>query len=206
MKYLYMRASTTENKQSLARQEKFGRDNNVPESNWFREYASGAKNDRVELNRLLSMLKENDELYCVEASRLTRSMKYLLELLDFAKEKKIKLVMRDFILDCTGTLSVLTQGQIMMLGLLNEMQRLMIVEAVNEGLAAARERNGGKNPGGQPKLNKERLLKKKPEIYELYGMLKAKNISFKTFCAGLQVSRNTGYSYIKILENEKGEI
>ena len=48
------------------------------------------------------------------------------------------------------------------------------------------------------------MLKKKPEIYELYGMLKAKNISFKTFCAGLQVSRNTGYSYIKILEeNEK---
>ena len=92
-----MRASTNETKQSLARQEKFGRDNNVPESNWFREYASGAKNDRVELNRLLSMLRENDELYCIEASRLTRSMKFLLELLDFAKEKKIKLVMGDFI-------------------------------------------------------------------------------------------------------------
>lgn len=49
MKFLYMRASTTENKQSLARQEKFGRDNNIPESNRFREYASGAKNDRVEI-------------------------------------------------------------------------------------------------------------------------------------------------------------
>ena len=81
-------------------------------------------------------------------------------------------------------------------------KRLMIVESVNEGLAAARERNGGVNPGGQPRLTKERLLKKKPEIYELYGMLKAKNISFKTFCAGLQVSRNTGYSYIKILEDK----
>ena len=133
-------------------------------------------------------------------------MRYLLELLDYAKEKKIKLVMGDFVLDCRGSLSVLTQGQILMLGLLNEMQRLMIVESVHEGLAAAREINGGINPGGQPRLTKERLLKKKPEIYELYGMLKAKNISFKTFCAGLQVSRNTGYSYIKILEDEKREI
>ena len=33
MKYLYMRASTNETKQSLQRQEKFGRDNNIPEAN-----------------------------------------------------------------------------------------------------------------------------------------------------------------------------
>lgn len=122
MKYSYQRVSTVD-KQSLLRQEKFARDNNVPKENWFQEKASGAKNDRVELNRLLKMLKENDELYVIDASRLTRSMKFLLELLDFAKEKKIKLVMGDFVLDCTGQLSVLTQGQIMMLGLLNEMQR-----------------------------------------------------------------------------------
>lgn len=203
MKYLYMRASTTENKQSLARQEKFGRDNNVPESNWFREYASGAKNDRVELNRLLSMLRENDELYCIEASRLTRSMKFLLELLDFAKEKKIKLVMGDFILDCTGTLSVLTQGQIMMLGLLNEMQRLMIVEAVNEGLAAAREKNGGVNPGGQPKLTKERLYAKNPDFLKYYAMYKNNQISMIELARLSQISRNTAYSYCKLIEKTK---
>ena len=201
MRYIYMRLST-QDKQSFQRQEKYARDQDIPIQNWYQEKASGAKNDRQELNKLLSILKENDELYVIEASRLTRSMRYLLELLDYAKEKKIKLVMGDFVLDCRGSLSVLTQGQILMLGLLNEMQRLMIVESVNEGLAAARERNGGINPGGQPRLTKERLLKKKPEIYELYGMLKAKNITFKTFCAGLQVSRNTGYSYIKILEDK----
>lgn len=203
VKYLYMRASTNETKQSLARQEKFGRDNNIPESNWFREYASGSKNDRVELNRLLSLLKENDELYAIDASRLTRSMKYLLELLDFAKEKKIKLVMGDFILDCTGTLSVLTQGQIMMLGLLNEMQRLMIVESVNEGLAAARERNGGINPGGQPKLTKDRLYEKHPDFLKYYVMYKNKQISLSELSRLANVCRNTAYSYIKIIETEK---
>ena len=66
MKYLYMRASTKDTKQSFQRQEKFGRDNNIPELYWFKEYASGAKDDRVELNRLLSIVKEGDELYCVD--------------------------------------------------------------------------------------------------------------------------------------------
>lgn len=203
MKYSYQRLSTAD-KQSFQRQEKYARDNDIPIQNWYQEKASGAKNNREILNDLLSKLQENDELYVIDASRLTRSMKYLLELLDFSKEKKIKLVMGDFVLDCRGTLSVLTQGQILMLGLLNEMQRLMIVEAVNEGLAAARERNGGKNPGGQPRLTRERLLLKKPEIYELYGLYKSKTISFKSFCGALEVSRNTGYSYCKILEtNEK---
>ena len=70
MKYLYMRISTNELKQSLSRQEKFGRDNNIPKSNWFKDFASGAKNDRVELNRLLSVIKEGDELYAIDASRL----------------------------------------------------------------------------------------------------------------------------------------
>lgn len=202
MKYSYQRVSTVD-KQSLLRQEKFARDNNVPKENWFQEKASGAKNDRVEVKRLLSMLTENDELYVIDASRLTRSMKFLLELLDFAKEKKIKLVMGDFILDCTGQLSVLTQGQIMMLGLLNEMQRLMIVEAVNEGLAAAREKNGGINPGGQPKLTKERLYNKNPEFLKYYAMYKNKQISIVELARLSQISRSSAYTYVNLLEKNE---
>lgn len=200
VKYSYQRVST-QDKQSFLRQEKFARDNDVPIENWVQEKASGAKKDRPKLQQLLSNLEENDELYVIDASRLTRSLSQLLSILDLCKEKKVKLVMGDFVLDCRGELSVLTQGQILMLGLLNEMQRLMIVEAVKEGLAAAKEANCGINPGGQPRLTKERLLLKKPEIYELYGLYKSKTISFKSFCGALQVSRNTGYSYLHILES-----
>lgn len=125
-----------------------------------------------------------------------------MEILDFAKEKKIKLVMGDFVLDCTGSLSILTQGQIMMLGLLNEMQRLMIVEAVNEGLAAAREKNGGVNPGGQPKLTKERLYAKNPDFFKYYAMYKNKQISVVELARLSQVSRNSAYSYIKLIEKQ----
>lgn len=195
MKYLYMRASTNETKQSLQRQEKFGRDNNIPEANWFKEFASGANNDRVELNRLLSMVKENDEIYAIDPSRITRSLKFMMELLDFAKEKKIKLVMGDFVLDCTGEISVFTQGQIMMLGLINEIQRLLIVSAVKEGLAASREKG---IVGGRPKTCRENI----PDIfYKYYPMYKNGQLNKVEFSKITGLSRSSIYKYIDIVEN-----
>lgn len=194
MKYLYMRASTSETKQSFQRQEKFGRDNNIPEANWFKEYASGAKNDRVELNRLLSIVVENDEIYSIDPSRLTRSLKYMMELLDFAKEKKIKLVMGDFILDCTGEISVFTQGQLMMLGLINEIQRLLIVEAVKEGLAASRERGV---IGGRPPTTTDTI----PDIFfKYYSMYKNGTLTKVEFSKISGLSRSSIYKYISIVE------
>lgn len=195
MRYLYMRASTNETKQSLQRQEKFGRDNNIDESNWFKEYASGAKNDRVELNRLLSIVQENDEIYAIDPSRLTRSLKFMMELLDFAKEKKIKLVMGDFALDCTGEISVFTQGQLMMLGLINEIQRLLIVSAVKEGLAASRERG---IIGGRPKTTVDNI----PEVFfKYYAMYKNNQINKVEFGRLTGLSRSSIYKYLGIVEN-----
>lgn len=194
MKYLYMRASTNETKQSLQRQEKFGRDNHIPEANWFKEFASGANNDRIELNRLLSLVKENDEIYAIDPSRVTRSLKFMMELLDLAKEKKIKLVMGDFVLDCTGEISVFTQGQLMMLGLINEIQRLLIVSAVKEGLAASREKG---IIGGRPKTTKENI----PDIfYKYYPMYKSNQLNKVEFSKITGLSRSSIYKYIDIVE------
>ena len=197
MRYLYMRASTNELKQSLQRQEKYGRDHNIPESNWFKEYASGANNDRVELNRLLSIVKEGDEIYSIDPSRLTRSLKYMMELLDFAKEKKIKLVMGDFILDCTGEISVFTQWQLMMLGLINEIQRLLIVSSVKEGLAASRERG---IIGGRPRTSIDNI----PEVFfKYYAMYSNKQINKVEFSKITGLSRSSIYKYIRIIEDNK---
>ena len=45
-KYSYQRCSTSRERQSMLRQEKYARDNGILESNWYQEYASGAKKDR----------------------------------------------------------------------------------------------------------------------------------------------------------------
>ena len=194
MKYSYMRASTNETKQSLQRQIKFARDNDIPESNWFREYASGAKSDRVELNRLLSIVQEKDEIYCVDPSRLTRSLKHLLTIVEFAKEKKLKLVLGDFTLDCSGELSVFTQGQLMMLGLINEMQRLMIVEAVREGLASSREKG---IIGGRPRVTSDTIPE---QFYKYYPMFKNNQITKVEFAKISGLSRSSIYKYLSIVE------
>lgn len=196
-KYSYQRASTNKDKQSLLRQEKFARDNNVPESNWYQEYASGAKKDRPKLQQLLSIVQEQDEIYVIDASRLTRSLSQLLEILDFAKDKKLKLIMGDFELDCTGSLSVLTQGQLMMLGMINEINRLMIVEAVREGITASREAG---RIGGQPKLTKERIYAKNPDFAKYYIDYKNNKINKKELGRLSCISRNTVTSYINIIE------
>lgn len=196
-KYAYHRASTNKEKQSLLRQEKFSRDNDIPECNWYQEYASGARKDRPKLLQLLSILKENDELWVIEASRLTRSLQQLLEILDICKEKKIKLVMGDFILDCRGSLSVLTQGQIMMLGMINEINRLMIVEAVREGVMAAREQG---RVGGQPKLTKERIYEKNPDFAKYYIDYKQNKLNIKELSRLCCVCRNTITNWIHVIE------
>ena len=199
-KYSYQRCSTSRERQSMLRQEKYARDNGILESNWYQEYASGAKKDRPKLKQLLSSLKDGDELYVIEASRLTRSLQQLLEILDFAKSKKLKLVMGDFILDCTGSLSVLTQGQLMMLGMINEINRLMIVEAVKEGVDAAREEG---RIGGQPKLTRERIYNKNPDVAKYYIDYVEHRINFTEFCRLCVISRNTGYRYLKILKSNQ---
>lgn len=198
-KYSYQRASTTKDKQSLLRQEKYARENQIPESNWFQEYASGAKKDRPKLQQLLSILKEGDEVYVIEASRLTRSLQHLLELLEIVKNKKIKLVMGDFSFDVTAKMSPFLQGQLMFLGMINEINRLIIVSNVQEGVDAAREAG---RIGGQPKLTKDRLYEKNPNFFKYYAQYKNKQITLRELSLLSQVCRNTVYNYIKLIENK----
>ena len=109
------------------------------------------------------------------------------------------MVLGDFILDCSGELSVYTQGQLMMLGLINEMQRLMIVESVKEGLAAAKEKNGGISPGGRPKTTMDTI----PEVfYKYYPMYKNSQITKVEFSRISGLSRSSIYKYISIVERK----
>ena len=75
------------------------------------------------------------------------------------------LVFGDFIIDCRNTLSALTEGQLLMLGLVAELTRLIIVENVKDGLATAREQG---RIGGQPKLTKDRIYEKNPDFAKYY--------------------------------------
>ena len=197
MEYLYARASTSEERQNSLRQIKFGELHGVKPENMFKEYISGSKDKRPELDRLLSVVKEGDTIYCSSIDRLTRSLKHFMTLIDFAKEKKIKFVLGDFEVDCRGELSALMQGQLLMLSMVSEIMRLMIVESVKDGLIAARSEG---RVGGQPKLTKERIYNKNPDVAKYYIEYIENRINFTEFCRLCVISRNTGYRYLKVLK------
>lgn len=200
MDYLYARCSTNEERQSLLRQIKFGEQHGIEHKNVFKEYISGSKDKRPELDKLLSIVKEGDTIYCSSIDRLTRSLKHFMSLIEFANERKIKLVLGDFEVDCRGELSALMQGQLLMLSMVSEIMRLMIVESVKDGLTAARSEG---RIGGQPKLTKERIYNKNPDVAKYFIEFIERRINFVEFCRLCQISRNTGYRYLKVLEQNK---
>ena len=140
MVYGYCRCSTNETKQDINRQVRELKALGVLKENIFKEYVSGSKDDRCELNRLLTLIKEGDTIIATEVSRITRSTKQLCSLLDLAKNKKLKLIFGSFVVDCTKELDAMTQGMLQMMGVFAELERNIISQRVKSGVANARSK------------------------------------------------------------------
>ena len=133
--YGYARCSTDETKQNIDRQIKELKELGATKETIYLEYESGTKINRVELNRLLEQVQNGDQIIATEVSRITRSTKQLCDILDLVQEKKLKLVLGGFIVDCTkGELDPMTEGMLKMMGVFAEMERNMISKRVKAEL------------------------------------------------------------------------
>ena len=130
MIYGYARCSTNEELQDINRQIRELIQLGAREENIYREYESGMKNDRVELQRLLSAVEAGDTIIATEVSRITRSTKQLCEIIELAKDRHIKLVLGSFIVDCTKELDPMTEGMLKMMGVFSELERNIISQRV----------------------------------------------------------------------------
>ena len=194
MFYGYCRCSTTETKQDINRQVRELKALGVLKENIFKEYVSGSKEDRSQLNRLLSLIEDGDTIISTEVSRITRSTKQLCSLLDLAKTKKLKLIFGSFIVDCTKELDPMTQGMLQMMGVFAELERNIISQRVKSGMANAKAK--GKQIG-RPITNK--VPKKIMDLNDLYV---AGTITKKDYSIMSGVSRPTLDRYLKILEDK----
>ena len=194
--YGYARCSTNESKQDINRQKRELKKLGVNEDKYiYWEYESGAKTDRAEFQKLLDVLKQGDTLVTTEVSRLTRSTKHLCEILQLVKEKKIKLVIGTFIIDCTkDEIDPMTKGMLMMWGVFAEMERDIISQRVKSGMENARAK--GKKIG-RPHTDPEKLPDK---FYKHYPSFLAKNITITEFANLMKCSRTTIYKYIRLVE------
>ena len=161
MIYGYARCSTNEELQDINRQIRELKQLGVLEESIFREYESGMKNDRVELQRLLSAVEAGDTIVATEVSRITRSTKQLCEIIELAKDRHIKLVLGSFVVDCTKELDPMTEGMLKMMGVFSELERNIISQRVKSGLQNAKAKGVAI---GRPATSEDRI----PSIFFKY--------------------------------------
>ena len=200
--YGYARCSTNESKQDIDRQKRELIALGIKEENIFWEYESGTKNDRVQLNRLMEIVKEGDSITSLEVSRLTRSTQKLCKIINEVQNKKIKLVIAGSLtVDCTPgkELEPLTKGMLMMWGVFAELEHDMIVQRVKSGMRNAAAK--GKIIG-RPKTTAENI----PMVfYKYYPRFKSGNINLSEFSRLCGMTRVTIYKYLKLAEGMETE-
>lgn len=133
MRIAYVRVSSVDQNEArqIAALEKY----NIEK--WFTEKVSGKDMNRPELQNMLEFAREGDTVYVEDFSRLARSTKDLLELVEQFKAKKIELVSMKENLD-TSTAT----GKLMltMIAAINEFERANILERQREGIELAKQR------------------------------------------------------------------
>lgn len=190
--YGYCRCSTNETKQDIDRQKRELRKLGIKEENIYFEYVSGSKADKIEWNRLLSVIKCGDSIATTEVSRLTRSTKQLCEIIEIAREKQLKLVIGTFVVDCSNEIDPMTQGMIMMWGVFSEMEKAIISQRVKSGLANAASKG---IVVGRPKTTIENIPNNFLRHYPKYAN---KEITVTEFARLCDLSRQSIYKYISI--------
>lgn len=149
MKFGYARVSTDD--QELARQ--IDALNNYGVDKIYKEKITGTKTNRPELDKLKNAVREGDSVIIESLSRLGRSTKDLLALLEEWDNQGVKLVSLKENIDTTTPTGKLL---VTVLSAISQFERDITVQRTNEGLQAARKRG---RKGGRPKANAENVRK-----------------------------------------------
>jgi len=175
----YARVSTQQ--QSVDRQIDALLSHGISSENIFQEKISGTKANRPELDLLMKILRAEDTLVIESLSRLGRSTKDLLTLLDKLQEKRVNLVSLKENLDMNTPTGMLL---VTVLSAISQFEREIIIQRTEEGLIAARSRG---RSGGRPRKD-PRIIDKAMKLYN------AKTHSIKEICEITGISQGTLYN------------
>lgn len=183
MNLAYVRVSTVE--QNEERQIEALKKFNIEK--WFTEKVSGKNMDRPKLQEMLDFCREGDTIYIHDFSRLARSTKDLLDIVERLKEEGVHLVSNKENID-----SSTPQGKLMltMIAAIYEFERENMLERQREGIAIAKRE--GKFKGRKP-LELDDFDK----YYELYI---SRQITKSEMARKLNISRPTLDKMIKAKE------
>lgn len=147
---------------------------------WFVEKISGRTNDRPELNKMLEFVREGDEIFIMDLSRISRSLKGLIEIVETLQEKKVSLHSEKESID---TSTATGRMMVSMFGVINQFYIDNQREAQLEGIAIAKA--NGVYTGRKPKqVNADAWN-------ENYSSYRTREISKAKFAKQIGVSRPT---------------
>lgn len=155
----------------------------------FSEKLSGATSDRSQLKAMLDYVREGDTLYVESISRLGRSTKDLLNIIDTLTSKGVTLVSHKENID---TNSPTGKFMLTVFVALSQLEREQLKQRQREGIKIAKAQ--GKYTGRKPiPIDWERFG-------ELYGEWKSKNITGRDFMRRMDLSANTFYRRVREYE------
>lgn len=170
----YVRVSTAE--QNEARQREALQAYNIDK--WFIEKVSGKDTNRPQLISMLDFVREDDAVYIAEFSRLGRSAKDLLDIVENIEDKGANLIS---IKENFDTKTPAGKLQMTMLAAIAEFERAMILERQREGIAIAKKEGKYK---GRKKI-------KRTDIDIHYDRYMSRKASKTQIATELGISRNT---------------
>lgn len=115
----------------------------------YNEKMTGTKKDRPELSKMLDRVTDGDTVVVESLSRLGRSTKDLIELMELFQSKGVHLVsLKENVDTSTSTGKLLFT----LMSAIAQFERDVIADRTREGLNAARARG---RMGGRPKINRD---------------------------------------------------
>ncbi len=150
----------------------------------FSEKVSAKDTNREELNKMLDFSREGDTIVIHDFSRLARSTKDLLNIVELLQDKKVNLISAKENID-----SSTATGKLMltMIGAINEFERTNLLERQREGISIAKKQ-------GKYKGRKEIQVNNFEEYYIKY---KARELNKTQLAKEIGVSRPTLDKLIK---------
>lgn len=173
--------------QNLNRQIDQLMDYGIHKSDIYMDKVSGTKRYRDELNDLLdNKLQPGDTIVVVDITRISRSTKDLLSIVELIKSKGANIKsLKDDWLDTT-TDNPYNDFLLTVMSGLSQLERDLISQRTKEGLASARARG---RVGGRPKIDKK-TIERALMLYD------SENLKVNDICDLVGISKPTLYKYI----------
>ena len=161
----------------------------------FSEKISGANTDRPQLKAMLDYVREGDTLYVESISRLGRSTKDLLNIIDSLTAKGVTLISNKENID---TNSPTGKFMLTVFAALSQLEREQLRQRQREGIEIAKVQ--GKYTGRKP------IPIDWTKFGQLYGEWKLKKITARDFMKKMDLTANTFYRRVREYEVRNGII